>query len=111
MTYSTDIRELVLKKHSEGSSIRKLAKEFEMSPQTIQLWKKDLDTKAYKRKPSKIDDERLREDVEEYPDAYQHERAARFNCSQRAIGKALKRIGITQKKESKPSQIRPRKTV
>jgi hypothetical protein len=34
-----------------------------------------------------------------YPDDYQHERAVRFNCSQRAIGIALKRIGITQKKD------------
>ncbi|HID0246236.1 TPA: hypothetical protein ACXAXR_002808 [Acinetobacter baumannii] len=30
-----------------------------------------------------------------YPDAYQYERAARFNCGVSSIGAALKRLNIT----------------
>ncbi|NUF65501.1 hypothetical protein HUN33_19305, partial [Acinetobacter bereziniae] len=41
---------------------------------------------------SKINDDALREDVEKYPDAYQYERAARFNCGVSSIGAALKRL-------------------
>ncbi|SUO93503.1 Transposase [Suttonella ornithocola] len=36
--------------------------------------------------------------VEYYPDAYQHEHAQRFHCSQTAIHKALKKLGISYKK-------------
>ncbi|OAV15195.1 3'-phosphoadenosine 5'-phosphosulfate sulfotransferase PAPS reductase/FAD synthetase [Moraxella catarrhalis] len=43
--------------------------------------------------------ELLHQDVVQYPDHYQRERAERFNCTQRAIGIALKRLKITQKKD------------
>ncbi|WP_072577700.1 IS630 transposase-related protein [Suttonella ornithocola] len=60
------------------------------------------------RKPSKIDDEALLKDIEQYPDDYQWERARRFNCSQSAICYALKRLKITHKKRltniQKPTQ-------
>ena len=48
--------------------------------------------------PSKIHDDALRADVEQYPDDYQYERAARFGCGKSSIGDALKRLGITVKK-------------
>ena len=50
------------------------------------------------RKPSKVDDDALRADVEQYPDDYQYERAARFGCGTSTIGDALKRLNITVKK-------------
>ncbi|SUO94071.1 Transposase [Suttonella ornithocola] len=60
------------------------------------------------RKPSKIDDEALLKDIEQYPDDYQWESARRFNCSQSAICYALKRLKITHKKRltniQKPTQ-------
>jgi hypothetical protein len=37
-------------------------------------------------------------DVENTPDAYQYERAARWGVSQRAIGDALKRLNVSDKK-------------
>lgn len=40
----------------------------------------------------------LEEDVKIYPDAYQYERDARLGVSQRAIGYALKRLGVSYKK-------------
>jgi hypothetical protein len=45
--------------------------------------------------------EALAGDVENTPDAYQYERAARRGVSQRAIGDALKRLNVSDKKNSR----------
>ncbi|CAA2929498.1 hypothetical protein ARSQ2_00590 [Arsenophonus endosymbiont of Bemisia tabaci Q2] len=45
-------------------------------------------------------------DVEQYPDAYQKERAERFGICQKAIWQALKKIGLTYKKNSTSSENR-----
>ncbi|MGP5361653.1 IS630 transposase-related protein, partial [Psychrobacter celer] len=39
----------------------------------------------------------------EHPDDYQYERARRLNCSKTGIYHALKRLGISQKKELRTS--------
>ena len=54
----------------------------------------------------KIDMAALARDVEEQPDAYQHERAARLGCSQRGISDALKRLRISRKKNFSASESR-----
>ena len=41
----------------------------------------------------------LLNDVKEHPDDYQYERARRLNCSKTGIYHALKRLGISQKKD------------
>jgi len=56
------------------------------------------------------DREALKKEVEDHPDDYQYERAARFNVSQRGIGEALKRLKISLKKNLSPSQSGPRST-
>ncbi len=89
---------MIVDKKDQGYSYRELAEEFNHSTSTLQKWKKSIEKKPYKRKPSKIDDDLLRKDVEMYPDAYQHEIAVRFNCTGSGIGVALRRIGITRKK-------------
>ena len=99
MAYSPDYRELIVSKLNEGATYRALERDYKLSRTTILKWKKDISRKLRVAKPTKIDNEKLKEDVELYPDDYQYERAVRFNCSQRAIGIALKRIGITQKKD------------
>ena len=105
MTYSIQFRKKVLSKLDKGESIRQVAAQFEISPTTILSWKKQLAPKATRnRKSIKIDDEALKRDVEQYPDDYQFERAKRFNCSPWAIGKALRRVGISQKKVNTPSK-------
>ena len=50
--------------------------------------------------------EALKRDVEEYPDAYHYERAQRLGVSQRGIGYALKRLGISRKKNALTSESR-----
>lgn len=104
MAYSQDYRQMVLDKLSSGQTVRSIANELNISTQTVQRWKSNSARKQRLFKPYKIDNNALRRDVEMYPDDYQHERAIRFNCSQRAIGMALKRLAITQKKASKSSK-------
>ncbi|MDM1019733.1 IS630 transposase-related protein [Acinetobacter sp. VNK23] len=105
MSYSEHFRKKVLAKLEEGYSIRVVAAQFEIDKNTIVEWKKRIEIKRTRpRKPSKIDDDALRADVEKYPDDYQYERAARFGCGTSSIGDALRRLGITVKK--RPYSIR-----
>ncbi|MEQ1110968.1 IS630 transposase-related protein [Acinetobacter johnsonii] len=86
MSYSEHFRRKILAKLEEGYSIRAVAAQFEINKNTIVEWKKRIEIKKTRvRKPSKINDDALREDVEKYPDAYQYERAARFNCGVSSI--------------------------
>ena len=99
MSYSEHFRRKVLAKLDEGHSIRAVAAQFEINKNTIVEWKKCIKIKKTRvRRPSKIHDDALRKDVEKYPDAYQYERAARFNCGVSSIGVALKCLNITVKK-------------
>ena len=75
------------------------ADKYDLSPTTIQKWKKKLEPKPdCVRQPYKIQDQALREDVEKYPNDYHTQRAVRFNCTSAAISKALKRLNIKIKK-------------
>lgn len=103
MAYSKDYRQMILSKLEAGDSYRKLAKEFNISTRTIQNWKARIENNYPKTRKGKIDLEALRQDVEQYPDDFQRERAVRFNCSQEAIRQALKRLKISQKKDIKTS--------
>ena len=60
----------------------------------------------------KIDLKNLAQDVEKYPDAYQYERAARFDVCPKAIWQALKKLKITYKKsDAAPQGERRRQAV
>ena len=98
MAYSQDYRQLALQKLEEGYSIRETAEYFKISTRTLQTWKKSPERKRRVFKPLKIDTELLLKDIEDYPDAYQYERAQRLKCSTSGICTAIKRLGITQKK-------------
>lgn len=99
MSYPIHFRKKILAKLEEGQSIRAVAQHFEIDKNTIVEWKKRIEIKRTRpRKPSKVDDDALRADVEQYPDDYQYERAARFGCGTSTIGDALKRLNITVKK-------------
>ncbi len=66
---------------------------------SITRWDKQVEPQRTRTKPAtKLDREALKQDVDNYPDAYQYERAARLGVSQRAIGNALKRLKISYKK-------------
>ena len=104
MSYDIKYRQRVVNYLCEGNSIRKTAEMFKVSPTTLQAWKSQLNetgTLAPKKRATpwrKIDPEKLRQYVDEHPDAYQHEMATFFGVRLFAIQKALKRLQITRKK-------------
>tara|TARA_R110002020_G_scaffold232883_3_gene444527 strand:- start:13958 stop:14302 length:345 start_codon:yes stop_codon:yes gene_type:complete len=98
MTYSIDYRKQVLSSIKGGMTIREAALFYGLS--TINSWQQNLVPKTKRNKAStKIPDDALIEDVKRYPDDYNYERARRLNCIKTGIFNALKRLGISQKKE------------
>jgi transposase len=91
-------------------SIRKLAEKYDISTRTIQNWEQGKLPIGKRNKPnSSLDKLLLLDDVKQYPDAYQYERAERLKVSQMCIWYNLKKLGITYKKNTKASQSRRRK--
>ena len=68
--------------------------------------KGDLNVKKPNRPFKKIDPDKLREYVEQHPDAYQKEIAREFGCAQSAVQKALKRLKIKRKKRQHDTKSR-----
>jgi len=106
MSYSVDLREKVLE-YRASHSIRKTAAIFGVSVSAIQDWEKlqretgKIEKKPLERKWRKIDPEKLRAHVAENPDEFLDEIALEFECSAEAIRLALKKHGITRKKNDK----------
>jgi transposase len=108
MAYSQDYRERVLEFISEGNSQKEAIRVFKISKSTIQEWqklkeqtgslkKKELDRKARKYHPDK-----LNEILNETPDAYLYEIAEKFEKGTiSGVNSALKRYKITLKKKLK----------
>jgi len=113
MSYDIKMRQHILKIRAlEGLSFSKVAKRFGISKQTVYNWSKRIEEKKTRIKSTiKIDMKELKEDIEMYPDSYQYERAARFGASQGGMWYALKRLGVTYKKNPQASQGGFRKTI
>ena len=110
MTYSLDFRRQVLKSIDDGMTFAQAAEFYNLSPTTIQNWKRRVHSKTTRQtKPYKIPDQELLNDVKKHPDDYQYERARRLNCSKTGIYHALKRLGISQKKDLGASKSLPSK--
>ncbi len=111
--YSLDFRKRVLALgKKEDLSIRKLGERFGIASRTIVNWKQRLEPTVKRNKPpTKINHEALLKDVEQYPDAYGYERAARLGVSKSCIRWALKRLKITYKKNPQTSQSGRRKAI
>ena len=101
MTYSIDFRRKVFSiKQKEGLSFEQTAQRFNIGKTTLVRWTKKLEPDKNRNKPAtKIDMEALRNDVKQYPDAYNYERAKRLGVSTNGIWWALKRLNITYKKK------------
>ena len=106
MSYSQDFREKVLDiKKRESLTLQKTAQRFEIGTATITRWLRGLPLpRQGMTRQRKIDKSALLLDVQKYPDAYIRERAKRFNVSNKAIWQALKKLGISYKKNIKSSQ-------
>ena len=68
-----------------------------------------MEKKELHRGFRKIYPEKLKEYVEEHPDAYQWEMAKAFGCSESGIRDALARYKITRKKRQRGTGSRIRK--
>ena len=103
MSYSLDFRKRVLElKDREGLSNKETSKRFGVSMRSLFRWQNRIEPKLKRDKPAtKIDMHQLALDVEEYPDAYLEERAERLGVSASGIFYALRRLEITNKKNTK----------
>jgi transposase len=113
MSYDIRFRCHVLKiRDQEGLSFSKVAERFGLAKQSVYNWSKRLEEQKKRFKPaSKIDMATLSEDIRQYPDGYQYERAARLEVSRQGIWHALRRLGVTYKKNPHASQGGSRKTL
>jgi transposase len=77
---------------------------FKITPRTYYQWVElqektgSLQFRNANKRQRKIDPEKLKQAVEEKPDAYLRELATKFNISEAAIHKQLKKLKITYKK-------------
>ena len=103
MGYDTKFRQRAVEYRKEGHTIEATAKTFKIGTTTLKRWLKNcgepcFENKPLNRKHKKIEPVKLQAYVESHPDAYQSEMAKEFGCTETAIRKALKKLGITRKK-------------
>ena len=103
MTYPISFRRHVLAvKEREGLTFSQAAERFAVGIASLVRWSAKLEPKEYKRgRGLKIDLEMLAQDVRDFPDAYQYERAERFGVTPKAIWQALRKLGVTYKNPSR----------
>ncbi len=112
MAYSHHFIKKVLKLKLEGMSFLKLADKFNISVRSIQEWLKGNLPKGTRNKANtKLDIEKLKQDILDYPDGYLKERAERLGVSDHCISQNLKKIGVTYKKNTHTPQSRRRETI
>jgi transposase len=102
VAYSAQFRKKLLSvKEEEGLTNEEAAKRFGVGKESVSRWKKNPDPLFKRNRPAqKIDMEALKKDVEEHPDDFIYERAARFSVSDSGMRYALKRLGVSRKKHS-----------
>jgi putative transposase len=101
MTYPLSFRRKVLAHIEEGMSKRDAARLFKISPNTLYQWlgsEELAPRQAGVERKRKIDKEKLRAHVEEFPDMYLRERAAHFGVHINAIWTAMRKLGYRKKK-------------
>ena len=106
MTYSIDFRKKVLSvKEPENLTFFEVSKRFGVGQASVVRWSQNLEPQRTRNQPTvKINWEALAQDVKEYPDSYQYERAARFGVSRQGIAYALKQLKISRKKKPSNTQ-------
>ena len=113
MTHLIKCRRHVLRiKEQECLSFSRVAERFSVGLASVKRWSKRVEPKQHQRKKlRKIDRDlkKLAQDVEKYPDAYQYERADRFDVCSKAIWQALKKLKITYKKSHAAPQGKRRR--
>ena len=103
MTYETSFRKHVFKiKEKEKLTYEQTSKRFGINIRTLFRWKhKPIDTKRRNKPATKINMAGLKKDIDNRPDAYNYERAARFKVSTHARWAAMRPLKISHKKTLK----------
>ena len=102
MTYSLDFRQKIFAyKTKKGLTFEQTSEHFDIGIRTLFRWQRSIKPCTTRNKPAtKIDMDKLKSDIINTPDEYQWEIAQRFNVTQQAIAKALKRLDLTHKKNT-----------
>ena len=100
----------------EGHTFKELKEIFKIPAQTYYQWKGKLqngyyETKIIRERKRKTGKDELKQAVAKKPDAYLHELADKFNCTESAVFYALKRLKITRKKNVLPITKSPKRNV
>lgn len=105
MAYSEDFRKRVNEYLDEGHTWAEAQETFKISITAINSWRQKYkktgevkDDPPRRKAFKKLDPEKLKAYVEKHPDAYLKEIGEAFGCSDTAVMKALRRLGITRKK-------------
>ena len=106
-TYQYEVKEYFLKEQANsGLTIEKFCKKFDLKIRSFFNWKKKYDEyktlktdSLLKKRPKKLTQSMLKNDIEKYPDSFYYERAQRLNCSKNAIFLAVHKFGFTHKKK------------
>jgi len=112
MSYDEKYRRRALEYSADVDSMKEAAEVFKVNVSTLYKWKsqlKETGTLAPKKRMEtyrKIDPEKLKRYNAEHPDAYLEETATEFGCTEAAVRKAFKRLGITRKKNHNLSGAR-----
>jgi len=106
MTYPLKFRQQVFSvKEKHDLTFEEVSERFDVPIRTLFRWSKKIEPQSTRNKPaSKIDMNLLAQDVKESPDAYLWERAERFNVRLESIFYALKRLGMSNKKNAQASK-------
>lgn len=104
MSYAVQYRKRTIEYRMEGHTLEATCHTFKVSIPTIRRWEKqfkengDFEKRPLTRGYKKLDPEKLKAYMTTHPDAYQAEVAEVFGCTDTAVRKAFKRLGITRKK-------------
>jgi transposase len=111
-----DYRKAAIEFKQAGNTFAQLKSVFKITPRTYYQWVEllektgSLQYRNASERQGKIDVEKLKQAVEEKPDAYLRELAAKFGVSAVAIHKRLEKHKITYKKRRSPTLKNPKKT-
>ena len=112
MTYPLQFREKVFAtKDKFDLTFEETSQRFDIPIRTLFRWQQKIAPCVTRNKPAtKIDMDRLAQHVDKYPDAYLRERGEVFGVTFQVIHCALKRLGISYKKNSTASKSQRRGT-
>ena len=106
MGYGLDLRQRVFTyKEKHQLTFQQTSEHFDVNIASLFRWINRIEPCTTRNKPAnKVNMETLENDIKNFPDDYQWERAKRLNVTQPAIHYALKRLNISYKKNTSASE-------